>query len=152
MSGWRSVQGRPMSSAGCSEPEQSCPGLARQALRCFSMKSPCCVRNVYRLQVPWGFNGPICLHMSQILLYSHLLEKRMTRLLLKKPFASKNNVSLKINDSSEYHKAAMKSTNVCKRCCVHIIHDSSCTGLLWSSLLPGILDNVILSFIVSLSN
>lgn len=32
VSGCRSVQGRPVSSAGCSEPEQSCSGLARQAL------------------------------------------------------------------------------------------------------------------------
>lgn len=43
VSGWRSVQGRPVSSAGCSEPEQSCPSLARQSVHWSSMKSPYCV-------------------------------------------------------------------------------------------------------------
>lgn len=55
MSGWRSVLGRPVSSAGCSQPEQSCPALARQALRCLSIKPPCCVRNFHTIQVPWRF-------------------------------------------------------------------------------------------------
>lgn len=73
MSGCCSVQGHPMSSAGCSKPEQSCPGPSRQTLHSFSMKSPRCVHKIHRLQVPWGFNGPICLHTSQILLYSYSL-------------------------------------------------------------------------------
>lgn len=55
VSGCRSVQGRPLSSAGCSEPEQSRPSLARQALCCSSMKSPCCVCKIHRHQVSWGF-------------------------------------------------------------------------------------------------
>lgn len=47
-------RGRP---AGCAEPEQSCPGLARQPQNCLSMKSPCCVRNIHGLQVSCRFNG-----------------------------------------------------------------------------------------------
>lgn len=58
------------------------PGLARQALHCLTMKSPCCVRNFHRLQVPWGFNGTVCLHTSQILLYSHSLEQGKAGLLI----------------------------------------------------------------------
>lgn len=71
VSGCCSVQGRPVSSAGCSEPEQSCPGLARQALHCSSMKSPCCVCNVHRHQVSWGFMVQSVFTKAQILLYPH---------------------------------------------------------------------------------
>lgn len=60
VSGCCSVQAHPIRSVGCTEPEQSCPGLSTQTLLSFSIERPCCVCNVHRLQVPLGFNGPIC--------------------------------------------------------------------------------------------
>lgn len=33
---------------------------------CFLMKSPCCVRNFHRLQVPWGFDSLVCVHTAHI--------------------------------------------------------------------------------------